>query len=253
MKIEADVIDVLRGLDVSGAEVRIVQPLERPLYVRTNKVLEAIGGKWNTRAKAHLFKDDPAERIAAAVMTMSVVVPKDEFDFFPTPYGLAMDVVRAARIADGMTTLEPSAGIGHLAGFCLDHSNHLIAVEIQAESCRELEAMAARSADPSQVRVICADFLTLPLETIGLVDRVVMNPPFRRLNDVRHVRRAYSFLKPGGKLVAVMAPGWTFRQDAACRDFREFVDTHGHWEALPEGSFATSGTMVNTVLVELEA
>ena len=42
-----------------------------------------------------------------------------------------------------------------------------------------------------------------------------MNPPFDRLQDVRHVTHAFSLLAPGGRLVAVMAEGVTYREDRA--------------------------------------
>ena len=37
----------------------IVQQLDRNDYVKVNKALEALGGKWNRKAKAHLFDEDP--------------------------------------------------------------------------------------------------------------------------------------------------------------------------------------------------
>jgi hypothetical protein len=42
---------------------------------------------------------------------------------------------------------------------------------------------------------------------LGKFDRVVMNPPFDHGADIKHVEHARKFLKPGGRLVAVVANG----------------------------------------------
>lgn len=39
----------------------------------------------------------------------------DGLDFFPTPAGVAQEMIDAAGIEEGMTVLEPSAGMGHIA------------------------------------------------------------------------------------------------------------------------------------------
>ena len=46
----------------------------------------------------------------------------------------------------------------------------------------------------------------------GKYDRILMNPPFEKLQDIDHVRHCFDQLKEGGVLVAVMATvrysGW---------------------------------------------
>jgi 16S rRNA G1207 methylase RsmC len=96
-----------------------------------------------------------------------------------------------------------------------------------------------------------ADFMTVPQRQD--FDRVLMNPPFSKGQDVKHVTHALGFLKPGGRLVAIMGAGVTFRQDKRTTDFRELVQSMGGTiEPLPEGSFKSSGTMVNTVIVVID-
>lgn len=92
------------------------------------------------------------------------------------------------------------------------------------------------------------DFLSV--EPMASFDRIVMNPPFGRQADLKHVSHALKFLKPGGLLVSVMASSVTFRSNKLTTDFRQLiVDRGGHIEELPEGAFKSSGTMVNTVIV----
>jgi hypothetical protein len=81
--------------------------------------------------------------------------------------------------------------------------------------------------------------------------RTPVNPPFERQQDIDHVLHAFKFLKPSGRLVAIMSASVTFRENKKTLEFREFIRQHGHLEHNPEGSFKESGTMVNTVTVVL--
>jgi 16S rRNA G1207 methylase RsmC len=86
-----------------------------------------------------------------------------------------------------------------------------------------------------------------------LFDRIVMNPPFADQQDIRHVRHALGFLKPGGRLVAIMSAGVTFREDRLAREFRALVeDRGGTIEELPADAFKASGTGVLAVLVTID-
>lgn len=79
-----------------------------------------------------------------------------------------------------------------------------------------------------------------------------MNPPFDRGRDVDHVTHALKFLKPGGRLVSIMAAGVEYRTDRKTSDFRATVERFkGSIRDLPFGSFAESGTNVNTVIVTM--
>jgi hypothetical protein len=61
------------------------------------------------------------------------------------------------------------------------------------------------------------------------------------------------FLKPDGRLVAIMSAGVSFRQDKRTTAFRKLVEERGGMiEPLPEDSFKESGTSVNTVLVVVD-
>ena len=78
-------------------------------------------------------------------------------------------------------------------------------------------------------------------------DRIIMNPPFSNRRDAEHVRHAYSLLKPGGRIVAIMGEGVFFGQDKKAQDFREWLESVGGTsEKLPEGSFMDPSLPVNT-------
>ena len=81
-------------------------------------------------------------------------------------------------------------------------------------------------------------------------DRIVMNPPFSRQQDIDHVMKAHSFLSENGILVSVMSVSFRFRTNRKSEEFREFLDSVGaSVYDLPEGAFKESGTMIRSCIV----
>ncbi len=243
MRIDEQVLAVLSSATVSGNNVTLSGQLDRNLYTRTNKALEAAGGKWNRKAQAHVFTTDAAERIDQMLLTGSVDLPKDEFNFFPSPPAVVARLLELAGIEGGMRVLEPSAGKGAIAYPCAAAGAIVDCYEIQQGNAFSLAMYAPNDLGKTKT----ADFLTVA--PVAAYDRVVMNPPFLKQADIKHVTHALQFLRPGGLLVAVMAAGVTFRSDARTTAFRELVkERGGHIEPLPDNSFKASGTGVNTVI-----
>jgi phospholipid N-methyltransferase len=160
---------------------------------------------------------------------------------FPTPPEIVEKMIALAEICPGLSILEPSAGTGNIVKALLrtESTLHLHGIEINKELCSILEGFLERS-------YVCQDdFLTLsaPMcpDTEKGFDRVIMNPPFENGVDIKHIKHALTFLKPGGLLVALCAAGP--RQKEALEPLAEY------WEPLPEGSFKSQGTNVNAVLL----
>lgn len=215
------------------------EPLERNLYESVNKVLTALGGKWNRRAKAHVFADACAELIDAAIETGEYSRPQD-MGWFPTPPDVARRVVALANIGPGHRALEPSAGLGSLADIARAGGAHV--------DCVEIDPARARALSDAGHAVTEGDFLAQPPR--AEYDCVVMNPPFARRADIHHVNHARGFLRPSGRLVSIMSAGVAFREDVLTREFRRQCETI---TALPDGSFRPSGTDVRTVVVTMGA
>lgn len=97
--------------------------------------------------------------------------------------------------------------------------------------------------------VFHGDFLTVDPRTCPLYDRVVMNPPFARQDDIRHVLHAMKFLKPGGRLVAIMSAGVTYRDTKLNHEFNALNPTI---KELPAGAFKSSGTMVRAIVAAID-
>lgn len=185
---------------------------------------------------------DVADRKHAPAST-----PARNFGFFPTPEAVAARAMEEAMIQPGQTVLEPSAGHGALAFPAVRAGAVVTCVEVQPAHVAELRRAIPRD------RVICGDFLAETPEGLGRFDRIVMNPPFDLGRDVDHVSHALGFLKPGGRLVAIMSAGVEFREDRKTADFRALVERlGGRFYDLPPGSFSEVGTNVNTVLLSLK-
>lgn len=240
---------VLSSMIFTGNVARIdAGQLERKLYAEVNKALEALGGKWNRGQKGHVFPSDAAALVDEVIDAGGYVDQRKALGFFETPPNIAAQLVAAAEVGPLMRVLEPSAGHGAIIR-AMPHGAFVDAVEIAPER-RERLLDAHLALHSGGGVMIGRDFLTL--EPDDAYDAVVMNPPFARGADVDHITHALRFLRPGGRLAAIASAGVEFREDKRTRDFRALVaHNHGTIRPLPEGSFASSGTYVRTVLVTM--
>lgn len=162
--------------------------------------------------------------------------------FFPTPRAIVDRMLDAADIQPGMTVLEPSAGAGHIADAISDRypASPLHVIEWN-HTLRQILALKGHD-------VRGDDFLCCA----SSYERIVMNPPFERFQDITHVRHAYERLTAGGRLVAIMSESAFFRQDRTAQDFRAWLESLDHEvERLEAGAFYSSDrpTGVSTRLV----
>lgn len=162
---------------------------------------------------------------------------------FPTPPALADRMVDLARIQDGDSILEPSAGAGALLQ-AIARRHDVEALTIHGVEINQGLASRLQGIFPSAA-VHCADFLACEPSALGNFDAILMNPPFENAQDIEHITHALEFLQPGGRLVAICANGP--RQNAKLKPMIE--EMGGEWEVLPAGTFKTSGTMVNAALI----
>ncbi|MEV4472883.1 DUF3560 domain-containing protein [Nonomuraea sp. NPDC049504] len=185
------------------------------------------------------------EKLKAAAQTVSNVTVGRGREAFVSPPAVVDKLMEFADIQPGMTVLEPSAGTGNIAA---------AAVELGAVvDCVELDynlATSLTSRVPGVNATSVRDFLEIDPAERAPFDRVVMNPPFSGGKDILHVTHALRFLKPGGRLVAVMGAGVIFHQSKAAEKFRTLIEERGgEIEALPSGSFAPATNAATVVVV----
>ena len=241
LKITDHVRELLKKTSISGVTLRLIGQFSRKDYVAVNKVLEALGGKWSREENSHIFTSNPREAIDNIINGGSLVDKKKTFELFETPQEVIEKMLELANIKDTDRVLEPSAGKGKIAWEILNYSKKLDVCEMQADLFVALKA--------DGFKIVGADFLVY---TGKKYDKIIANPPFSNGKDIDHVMQMWKLLRKGGRIVSVMAKSFVFREQKKWKTFREFVETHGYWIELDEGSFKESGTMVNSVIVVLE-
>lgn len=241
--VTAPILDILNRSTITDNRLVLPADLPRPDYVAVNRVLEKIGGKWNRSARAHLFAGDADAALEPVLLTGKVTDERRLFDAFYTPPAVADRVIDLAKIGLGMRVLEPSCGMGALASRAAAAGAYVVASDVRDTGWSH----------PDVVTYFGEDFLEGRPGPGDLFDRVVMNPPFSNQADMAHVRHAASFIKDGGRLVAVMSPSYMFRTTRVAAAFRDWLDEHPHdVEALPDNSFKVSGTGVRTVILAVD-
>jgi predicted RNA methylase len=248
MKVDEDALRILDAGRTEGALFFLgSEPLSRDRYVKVNKVLELAGGKWDRKAKAHVFPGDAAEALDAVILTGEITDTKKEFQFFETPAPVVNRILREAGLDQTSRVLEPSAGNGAIALRAAETAAEVVCIELNDVCVKALKGLAV----PNMIVHHSGDFLEV--EPLATFSHVLMNPPFSKGQDARHILQAFRWLAPGGRLVSVASPGVRFRKDRVYQELRELIARFdGKVEELPEGSFSSSGTNVNTILITLD-
>lgn len=156
---------------------------------------------------------------------------------FVTPEHACARLVSLAELKDADCILEPSAGTGAIL-----RAIRKIAPLAQCDAVELNAALAGhlRAAFPD-INVWCGDFMEYG-QAIQY-DKIIMNPPFNHAQDIRHIQRALSLLKPDGLLTAICLNGP--RQQKILKPLSDI------WEELPRGTF--SYTDVSTAMIRLRA
>lgn len=253
IKIDEETFAALSVVDYpTPNHVQLVEQLDRKLYTKVDKALQALGGKWSRKAKAHVFEGAAQMRIDAAITSGQIETGSD-VGFFETPGLLASELVDLAGVRKGDLVLEPSAGTGRIVAAIQDAGGIVHACEWDLDRCEILTRDVLKGRDTLMPE---RDFMALGQAGVAVYDRVVMNPPFCKVghgDHLDHVRRAFSMLKPKGALVSVLPSSVTFRRDHRYSEFRAWAEERGTIEPLPYGSFKESGTGVNTVVIKLRS
>jgi type I restriction-modification system DNA methylase subunit len=280
--IDQPVLDILATAVCDGSTLTIPGALDRAMYVQVDKVLKAAGGRWDRKAGGHVFAKPAAEVLAGLTGTGTVHDERQELGVFYTPAPVVEAVADTAGIEPGDWVLEPSLGSGRLAAMAIKAGAHVHGFEVRTGvdldgglsgtrlatgAYAQVDKVAVLShgvpgvshpefdvkgATPALTFSDGVDFLTV--EPRPIFDRIVMNPPFAKQADIAHVAHALSFLKPGGRLVAITTPSWQTSATEKAKAFRALLDAQdiATVSELPDGSFKESGTGVSTVLLVVD-
>lgn len=180
-----------------------------------------------------VLPDCPEERPERT--STGTAVAKD-LQFYWTSAKTLERVMTDAFVKKGSRWLEPSCGDGRMLDVLRSEGAKCLGIEVDPSRAAEARAKGHS--------VLCANFLET--EPTGDFDGALMNPPFYGKHYAKHVRHALRFLKPGGRLVAILPA--SARYDHGLLD-----DLGGRWDDLPVGSFSESGTNINTVVLTVYA
>lgn len=244
LKATDEVLDVLRRTEISGDDAHLVLPeqLPPPVYQRLNKFLLAAGATWNKKLKRHDLVPGAADKLRGLLADGQLTNTKSLYGQFDTPAAVAAELVDLAGVETGMLCLEPSAGRGAIAQALLAAGAVVNCVEIDPD---RVDGLRARG-----YKVKAGDFLKLAADPV--YHRVVMNSPFANDSDALHVAHAFNFLKPGGRLVAIVSTGFMWGSSKEKLKLRDLVAERGRAvRELPAGTFRESGTDVKSTIIEL--
>jgi len=233
MKVKETVLDVLGNCKVIENKVYLPEgQLDRKLYVDVDKVLKALGGKWDRKEKAHIFSDSMEERLEVLILTGEYTDAKQQYQFFETPTSLAVQLVGMAEIQDNESVLEPSAGRGRIVG------------HIERCDCIELNPENREYLTRNGFTVVGDDFMKFNES----YDVIVANPPFTKQQDIDHISHMINLARR--RVVSIASSSVLFRTNSKTVEFREMIESMGGTiTPLPEGTFKSSGTMVNACIV----
>ena len=182
-------------------------------------------------ALASLNAPNSLDSVAAEIRSLEYdLIGADILGYFPTPRPITEHMVKLAKLHDRMRVLEPSAGKGSIGEAIQKEAIvHLDVCEIHPTLARilKLKGFNVMAANCFDVR--------------EQYDRILLNPPFGRGEEVKHIRHAYDCLLPGGRMVAIAPESITFRREPIYQEFRQWLsDKCSLIEALPDGSFLGS-------------
>lgn len=223
--------------------------LDRKEYLSVKKQLETIGGKWNTTKKAFVFSSDPTPLIQSLLNDTHTDMKKD-FQFFATPDNIADLLIGYIEpINDHDRILEPSAGQGALI-----KAIHRVNPNTTVDCFELMDANRIFLQQLPNINIVGDDFLQATPS--HLYDKIIMNPPFSKNQDITHVQHAYSFLKPNGTLVAIMSTHWTFATDKKSMEFSKWLygmdEKFEILHELNQGEFKKSGTNISTIIIKID-
>lgn len=207
-------------------------------FLKTFKCKRCKVGKQTAFKNQGEFSNEQILKIGKELKGVSL---STKFDFFPTPAELVKKVHSLVEIKSDDLILEPSAGAGDLIRG-LDKKN-IVCVELNS-----ILATILKEKKYNVKNIAFEDF-----EPEQKFDKILMNPPFSKRLDAKHILRAFEMLKNGGELVAIHSCGILYATDKISTEFRNLCDKYKvYQEKIPDGMFADSakGTKIETCITK---
>lgn len=242
--IKWSVEEILRHCTLEDNVLKLPQvQFNKKSYAEAKKWIEEAGGSWQGGKVQGFTFPFNAERVFSILREGKRCNLQQDFQFFATPPEVAdWLVMLAGGVHEDEKVLEPSAGTGAIID-AIHRSCPDVIVDCYELMPENKEILAKKD----NIRILGDDFTKCD---IAQYDKIIANPPFSKNQDIRHVRRMYECLNPGGVLAAITGPHWEFGSESECKDFRQWLeDNRGKKFEIEEGTFKESGTGTKTIAI----
>lgn len=241
-KVDREVLLVLEQCKIEGNMLFLPDyQLDRDIYLAVNKILVNCEGKWNRKHKAHIFNKSPVEYIENIILTGDYTNYKKEFQYFPTYPDVTKILCERINLNKNDAVLEPSAGEGYIAKEVAKIAKKVYVCEKNIDFHNKLNDFELLTNDTFEL--LFSHFI------LKDINKVIMNPPFRNQEDIDHVSYIFSIMPSDTQLISVMSKSWQWRDNSKSETFRNLVNKYGYYSDLPENSFKSSGTSIDTCFV----
>lgn len=242
--IKWSVEEILRHCTLEDNVLKLPQvQFNKKSYAEAKKWIEEAGGSWQGGKVQGFTFPFNAERVFSILREGKRCNLQQDFQFFATPPEVAdWLVMLAGGVHEDEKVLEPSAGTGAIID-AIHRSCPDVIVDCYELMPENKEILAKKD----NIRILGDDFTKCD---IAQYDKIIANPPFSKNQDIRHVRRMYECLNPGGVLAAITGPHWEFGSESECKDFRQWLEDNGGKKfEIEEGTFKESGTGTKTIAI----
>lgn len=242
--IKWSVEEILRHCTLEDNVLKLPQvQFNKKSYAEAKKWIEEAGGSWQGGKVQGFTFPFNAERVFSILREGKRCNLQQDFQFFATPPEVAdWLVMLAGGVHEDEKVLEPSAGTGSIID-AIHRSCPDVIVDCYELMSENKEILAKKD----NIRILGDDFTKCD---VAQYDKIIANPPFSKNQDIRHVRRMYECLNPGGVLAAITGPHWEFGSESECKDFRQWLEDNGGKKfEIEEGTFKESGTGTKTIAI----
>lgn len=241
-----DFSEIFEMLEIK--DFKIVFPLKwfsPAIYKKVTEFLKTFDCERCKLGKQTAFKNQGEfsnEQILKIGKDLKGVSLSTEFNFFPTPIELVKKMQYLIDIKKDDLVLEPSAGTGSL----------IAGLKKENIVCIELNPILASILKEKKYNVKNIPFEEYEPEQ--KFDKIIMNPPFHKRLDAKHIMRAFEMLKDNGELIAIHSSGILHSTDKTCNKFKDLCNKYmTYQEKIEAGAFASSakGTKIETYIIKL--
>ncbi len=242
-----DVYSVLQsGITIHNNTVTVNHQCSEDVWGSVKRCFQAYRGEWNGGNNQHFsFPVDPTSFIEHVIKTENIPA-LNPHSYFPTDDQVAKDTIFDHTIANPynwkhlerkIRILEPSAGEGALALEILERFKRA-GVEVELILC-EIDPLNVLALEAKGLSVHQGSFFDMAFDNIDLV---IMNPPFKSLEWLKHIRHAQAMLNDKGALVGIVPTHSLYnRSQQSVIDFRNEVALYNCDPlTLDEGTFASA-------------